>query len=43
MEAVIRRPRYVLGVVVPAALALRRLSKVFLKVLARQIPAVLGP
>ena len=41
VEAVIRRRRYVLVVVVPAALALpRRLSKFFLQVLARQIPAI---
>ena len=40
VEAVIRRRRYVLVVVVPAALALPRLSKFFLQVLARQIPAI---
>ena len=43
VEAVIRRRRYVLVVVVPAALALPRLSKFFLQVLARQIPAILRP
>ena len=40
VEAVICRRRYVLVVVVPAALALPRLSKFFLQVLARQIPAI---
>ena len=39
VEAVICRRRYVLVVVVPAALA-PRLSKFFLQVLARQIPAI---